>query len=45
MPFFLCFGAQNFETTDILTGCRAFASAQKTPQNTGKTPIPQKSAD
>jgi len=45
MPFFLCFRAQNFETTEVLDGCRAFASAQKTSQNIEKTPIPEKSAD
>jgi len=35
-PVILCFQVQRFEATEIHAACRAFASAQKTPQNTEK---------
>jgi len=44
-PFSPCFRAKIDETVDFFAIGRVLPTAQKTPQNTGKTPVSEKSAD
>jgi len=44
-PFFLCFQAQIFETSDFFVVCNVFMQARQTPQNLETTAISEKSAD